>query len=117
MSECKKCIHKSVCKKAEHIENYKLHSECSEYKDSELVVVLPCKVGDYLEWDSGVSKQLHQIQAFYYEPIYGLRFDLSVISPIVSHEAITRIVPKEEAEQALSKLQASYEQVKEGEQE
>ena len=78
------------------------------------VIVPPCKVGDYIEWDGGLSKRLHQIIAFYYEPEYGLRFDLGHITPIVSHEAIIRIVPKEEAEQALGKLQASYEQVKGG---
>ena len=65
------------------------------------IIVLPCKVGDYIVWDSGLSKQLHQIRAFYYEPEYGLRYDLNAISPIVSHKSITRIVPREQAQKAL----------------
>ena len=77
---------------------------CKEALEKQLtngVIVLPCKVGDYLEWDNGISKQVHQIKGFYYEPVLGLRFDLNDISPTVSHGAITRIVPREEVERVL----------------
>lgn len=65
------------------------------------IIVPPCKVGDYIEWDNGICKRLEKVKGFYYEPEFGLRFDLNVVQPIISHEAITRIVSREEAEQAL----------------
>lgn len=63
----------------------------------------PCMVGDYVEWDNGIgaNKRLHQIKGFYYEPENGLRYDLGVVCPVITHQAITRIVPREEAEKAL----------------
>lgn len=63
----------------------------------------PVKVGDYVEWDNGIgaNKRLHQIKGFYYEPENGLRYDLGVVCPIITHQAIKRIVPREEALKAL----------------
>lgn len=67
------------------------------------VIIPPCKVGDYVEWDNGIgkNKRLHQIKGFYYEPENGLRYDLGLVCPVITHQAITRIVPREEAEKAL----------------
>lgn len=30
---CKECLHKEVCPKAEHVENYHMESGCSDFKD------------------------------------------------------------------------------------
>jgi hypothetical protein len=32
MKQCKTCIHKEVCEKAKHIENYRI-GDCEHYKD------------------------------------------------------------------------------------
>ena len=67
------------------------------------VIVPPCKVGDYVEWDNGLDvKTLYRVNGFYYNPDdRGLRYLLKDCSPIVNIKNITRIVPKEEAEKAL----------------
>ena len=31
MKDCNKCLYKFTCKKAKHIENYKLKCECNEF--------------------------------------------------------------------------------------
>ena len=64
------------------------------------VVVLPCKVGDYVEYDNGICLSLKQVRGFlYFED--GLRYILEDCEPFVTHSNIKRIVPREQAEQAL----------------
>ena len=67
------------------------------------IVVLPCKVGDYIEWDNGIEPRLHRVEGFYYntQEAFPLRYDLGIIQPIIEHHAIKRIVPREEAEKML----------------
>lgn len=64
------------------------------------VIVPPCKVGDYIEWENGIEKTLYQVKGFlYYEN--SLRYVLDFFEPVVTHQAITGILTKEEAEQKL----------------
>jgi hypothetical protein len=67
------------------------------------IVVPPCKVGDYVEWDNGIEPRLHRVEGFYYNTndAFPLRYDLGIIQPIIEHHAIKRIVPREEAEKML----------------
>jgi hypothetical protein len=67
------------------------------------VIVLPCAVGNYVEWDNGLGvKTLYQVLGYIHESNMGLRFVLEEFSPIVNHRNITRILTKEEAEKALA---------------
>ena len=79
------------------------NTELADFLLANGVIVPPCKVGDYVEWGNGIgkNKRLHQIKGFYYEPENGLRYDLGFVCPIITHQAIKRIVPREEAEKAL----------------
>lgn len=45
MNKCEKCYHKKVCINGA---NYKNAGECNHYKDENLIVELPCKVGEKL---------------------------------------------------------------------
>ena len=128
MTDCKKCIHFKVCKKAEKIENYKLKGECSEFLDSDRVIVPPCKVGDKVFYINEVCDEnaneyfdisVGEVVSFsiqkeglwaYCRYEDGLTYWHIVVDEFGKEVFFT----KEEAEQALSKLQASYEQVKEG---
>ena len=61
-------------------------------------VVLPAgKIGDYVEWDTGVSVRLFQIQGILIEPD-GVRYDLGDLAPFVNHKNINRILTRAEAE-------------------
>ena len=62
------------------------------------VVVLPVgKIGDYVEWNTGASMRLFQIQSILIEPD-GERYDLGDFAPFVNHEGINRILTRAEAE-------------------
>lgn len=77
-------------------------SVCADHLIENGVIVLPCKVGDYIEWDrgGGIGKTLYQVKGFlYYEN--SLRYVLDFFEPVVTHQAITGILTKEEAEQKL----------------
>jgi hypothetical protein len=68
------------------------------------VYVLPCKIGDYIEWDTGASNvptQLHQVRGFFIDQHGMLRFSCKDFAPIVGHCNILRTIPREEAEAKL----------------
>ena len=124
MCDCRKCFHFKVCKKAEHVENYKLQGECGEFVDEDRVIVPTVKVGQTV-----YAEVINRVEGFV---VTNFHFDVTTTGTqygITSHNGRypmlfsennigkTVFLTKEEAEQALSKLQASYEQVKEGEQE
>ena len=73
-------------------------------KDGRLVVLPVGKIGDIVEWDSGVCKELFQIRGIV---IYtdGTRYDLGEFMPFADDEHICRIIPRGEAEKALGKEQ------------
>ena len=76
--------------------------EVADYLLKNGVIVPPCKVGDYVEWDNGISTTLKEVKEFYYDPFnLGLRFILDDFAPVVNHSSIKRIIPKEEAEKHL----------------
>ena len=62
------------------------------------------KIGDVVEWDGGVCKELFLIRGIV---IYcdGTRYDLGEFMPVVTNEHICRIIPRAEAEKALGKEQ------------
>jgi hypothetical protein len=65
------------------------------------VIVLPCKIGDYVEWDNGISKYLWQVKGFSIDSRVGLRYELDICQPMVTHRAIKRIIPREQAQAKL----------------
>ena len=71
------------------------------------VIVPPCKVGDYVLWDNGLSHNtLKRVNGFYYHSNdKGLRFILDDCSPIVNISNIIKILTKEEAEEKLKELE------------
>jgi hypothetical protein len=75
--------------------------EIADYLLANGVYVLPCKIGDYIEWDTGFEKQLHQIRGFYLDQHRMLRFSCKDFAPIVGHCNILRTIPREEAEAKL----------------
>ena len=70
-------------------------------KDGRLVTLPVGKIGDVVEWDSGVCKELFQIRGIV---IYcdGTRYDLGEFMPVVTNEHICRIIPRAEAKAALN---------------
>ena len=71
-------------------------------KDGRCVVLPVGKIGDIVEWDSGVCKELFLIRGIV---IYcdGTRYDLGEFMPVVTDEHICRIIPRAEAEKVLGK--------------
>ena len=123
MCDCRKCFHFKVCKKAEHVENYKLNGECENFKNIDLVVELPCRVGDIIwcVWQYSYYFRCEDVPFIEKAICDGFVFDEGVVKFIPDtyaektdyhHHLIDCCLTKKEAEQALSKLQASYEQVK-----
>ncbi len=104
---CKDCMHCELCFDYTHLKHSKdlpdnREDICEHFKNKANFVELPCKVGDYIEWDKGerIGKTLYQVKGFlYYEN--RLRYVLDFFEPVVTHQAITRILTKEEAEQKL----------------
>ena len=105
---CKDCIKADVCKHKANLDKDPIIGmfvrKCEHFKDRSKFIELPCKVGDYLEWDDGDGV------LFYYE-VLGFRFNMigeisrfitKDLQPIISHSSIKRILTKEEAEQALT---------------
>ena len=72
----------------------------SAEKDGRCVVLPVGKIGDIVEWDSGVCKELFLIRGIV---IYcdGTRYDLGEFMPVVTDEHICRIIPRAEAEKIL----------------
>ena len=77
-----------------------MHAE----RDGRCVVLPTGKIGDVVEWDSGVCKELFQIRGIvtYAD---GTRYDLGEFMPFADDEHICRIIPRAEAEKALGKEQ------------
>ena len=69
-------------------------------RDGRLVTLPDGKIGDIVEWDSGVCKELFLIRGIV---IYcdGTRYDLGEFMPVADDEHICRIIPRAEAEAAL----------------
>lgn len=71
------------------------------------VIVPPCKVGDYVLWDSGLKDskpKMLEVKGFYYNSAdLGLRYILEGCQPIINFSSIVGIVPKEDAEEELKK--------------
>lgn len=131
MNDCKKCIHFKVCQKAEKIENYKLNGECSEFLDADRVIVLPCKMGDKVyvipsetNFRLNVLKGFEHLNKVYEQTVDEIRIYESGDYLLFTCDKLQCVhskmykenwfLSREDAEQALSKLQASYEQVKGG---
>ena len=74
----------------------------SAERDGRCVVLPVGKIGDIVEWDSGVCKELFLIRGIV---IYcdGTRYDLGEFMPVVTDEHICRIIPRAEAEKVLGK--------------
>ena len=75
-----------------------MHAE----RDGRCAVMPTGKIGDIVEWDGGVCKELFLIRGIV---IYvdGTRYDLGEFMPAVTDEHICRIIPRAEAEKALGK--------------
>ena len=75
-----------------------------EKQDGRLVTLPTVKIGDVVEWDSGVCKELFQIRGIvtYTD---GTRYDLGEFMPFADDEHICRIIPRDEAEAELRKAQ------------
>lgn len=70
------------------------------------VIVPPCKVGDFIEWDTGASVTYHEIKGFVYNPgDNGMRFILDICTPTMKCPAVKRILTREEAERVLKGAQ------------
>ena len=80
----------------------RLETICAAEKDGRLVTLPVGKIGDIVEWDSGVCKELFLIRGIV---IYcdGTRYDLGEFMPVVTDEHICCIIPRAEAEKALEK--------------
>ena len=103
---CKDCVHYELCKMYARFGvtdlPYNDETICDHFKNKANVIELPCKVGDYIEWDKGggIGKTLYQVKGFlYYEN--SLRYVFDFFEPVVTHQAITGILTREEAEQRL----------------
>ncbi len=110
MSTCRECIHHDICeKKYNFIEKGDwyyddIENECEYFKNCSKFIELPCKVGDYLEWDDGDGVSLYfEVLGFRFNMLGEIsRFVTKNMQPIISHGSIKRILTKEEAEQALA---------------
>ena len=81
---------------------YSSYEDFADYLLAEGVFVPPCKIGDFIEWDTGVSVTYHEIKGFVYNPEdNGLRFVLDICTPTMKCLAVKRILTREEVEQAL----------------
>lgn len=114
MATCNDCIHSDVC----YVINAKIApadtpcDECTKFKEKSKFVELPCKVGDYFEWDNGAGSLFYfEITGFEFNPTGKvIRYITNdVLSPIVSHRAIKRILTREEVEKALKERELKNE--------
>jgi hypothetical protein len=79
-------------------------------KQSENVIELPCKVGDFIEWKTEKGTKLYRVNGFYYDPNdRGLRYLIDICIPVIDNENIVRIITKEEHEKALAKMKGGAE--------
>ena len=87
----------------EDIDRRNIYEIEADYLLANGVIVPPCKVGDYVEWDNGISLHLYPVKGFVFDTnaILDFRIDLGFFQPIVGHRAIKRILTREEAEAKL----------------
>ncbi len=105
MTMCKDCVHIELCNDVCMVSYDDNAEQCTYFKDVSKIVELPCKIGDYLEWDNGVGKSFYfQVIGFDID-VNGkvLRYITEEVIPEVLNKSIKRIVPKEEMEQMLKK--------------
>ena len=106
---CKDCIKADVCKHKANLDKDPIIGvsieQCEHFKDRSKFIELPCKVGDYLEWDDGDGVPLYfEVLGFRFNMLGEIsRFITKDLQPIISHSSIKRILTKEEAEQVLNK--------------
>lgn len=106
MAMCKDCIHIELCNDVCMVGYDDGNAEqCSYFKDTLKIVELPCKIGDYLEWDNGVGKLFYFKVIGFDIDVNGkvLRYITEDVMPEVLNKSIKRIVPKDEMEQMLKK--------------
>lgn len=95
---CKVCIHYDVCYDSKHEWERK---KCEHFKDKSKLIELPCRVGDKVWWNTGLTIWERIVKGII---VYQntMRLDLDNFQPIVNHESL--IYSEEEAEQKLKEL-------------
>ena len=59
-------------------------------------LTIPCKIGDYCLYDTGLCIKKLRVQGFYYGYPDGLRIDLGDFAPVVFHHSIVGYVAAED---------------------
>lgn len=57
---------------------------------------IPCKIGDYCLYDTGLCIKKLRVQGFYYGYPAGLRIDLGDFAPVAFHHSILGYVAAED---------------------
>jgi hypothetical protein len=103
MSSCKECLHCEICKYNDGV-NAWCKGNCPHFKDKSKSVDLPCKVGDYIEWQNNRGNiVLLEIKGFEFDEQGNAQKYLtkySDIQPFVDSKDVMSVIAKEEAEQA-----------------
>lgn len=73
------------------------------YKDGRAPILPKGKVGEYVEWNNGIANRIYAIHALLicYD---GIRYDLGDFAPFVDHPNIAGILTREEADDALERM-------------
>ena len=59
-------------------------------------LTIPCKIGDYCLYDTGLCIKKLRVQGFYYGYPDGLRIDLGDFAPVAFHHSIVGYVAAED---------------------
>lgn len=59
-------------------------------------LTIPCKIGDYCLYDTGLCIKKLRVQGFYYGYPAGLRIDLGDFAPVAFHHSIVGYVAAED---------------------
>lgn len=59
-------------------------------------LTIPCKIGDYCRYDTGLCIKKLRVQGFYYGYPAGLRIDLGDFAPVAFHHSIVGYVAAED---------------------
>lgn len=59
-------------------------------------LTIPCKIGDYCLYDTGLCIKKLRVQGFYYGYPAGLRIDLGDFAPVAFHRSIVGYVAAED---------------------
>lgn len=99
---CENCFHYDICIFHLTGEEYK---NCPHFKDELMVLVFPCKVGDYIEWkDDSVGTVYLEVRGFHYDPKdFGLRAICRDFSPVLSVSNVKRFLTEQEIEELKKK--------------